>query len=829
MLARHWSRLRAALLAALLACLPVVAFAQEPSGPPVVEHNPFEDLPKGHPAYAAIEELVRTGILEGYPDGMFRGDKVITRYDLALSMARAAQRLEDLKREGRPPTPEEQQLIDQLNREVGVELGLLGVRVESLERRVAASETRANNLELQKSNVSIAGFYRLENSFVFDPVDFGNYPFVRELNPFLFLRDRGLVPLKQEVFLRFTGRPVLDGLAVKNVDAFAELRGIIVGNGGISPQFNFSPNPVRAPTQAGDVLDDFPTLVNDEARVFINRAHFVTRTKNLNFRAFSNESATDLTDPNVLFTVDTLAPFAGVEATGAIQKFSYFTSVLKDIRQTVQSGLNERDVRLFDEQSNQTSDIYTLRMTYEPFKEPDSKPTPKTLTFGGTFVERALNYTVENDFFRTMAWDISYVNRRDGRLDTVLTFLHNQAPGDLLDTAVKFDGSYAKDGFLATLKAYRFGPEFRTDVAQNQFVDSDVSFNFHRLVTPGLVNKPLGTEFPDRIEGLPDPSNKGERLLRLQLKNDWQGKNLNSIQNLVLSSLWETKSWARDQQNPLFNDDENGHRFYVQAVADITRRWHVEANSEVQKDIRIDLRNPGTKDPEERGAFTNVFRSDWRLRDNLSFIAEFQHRIDLDSIDNDNKTFRAFRQKYEFPWQAHRRFFLKLTIEHIAGSDLQAFFLPVNPIGERDLTRQVYETNWVIFPKWSLKGLWVTQKTENARLLAPSPNGNIRVEDNITNIAVAENIFNFTPALKLRHIFAIQNTNLVNHDVQPLFLENIDVTNNFAELVYTPTPGTEMRMTYGFEFENPNDPFDNGPAKFFRTQEVVQFKAQTDF
>lgn len=827
MRARYGSWLWAAFLAALLACAPVAAPAQ-PAGPPIVEHNPFDDLPKGHPAYAAIEDLVRGGIMEGYPDGMFRGDKVITRYDLALSMARTAQRLEDMKREGRPPTPEEQQLIDQLNREVGVELGLLGVRVESLERRVAASETRANNLEQQKSNVAIAGFYRLENSFVFSPVDFGNYPFVRETNPFLNLRDRGIVPLKQEVFLRFTGRPVLDGLVVKNVDAFAELRGLIVGNGGVHPTFSFSPNPSRAATVAGDTLDDFGGLIEDEARVFINRAHFQTRTKNLNFRAFSNESATDLTDPNVLFTVDTLAPYSGVEANGAISKLGYFTSVLKDIRLTAQSGLDARDVRLFDESARETSDIYTLRLTYEPFKQ-GGRPTPLGLVFGGTYVERALNYTVENDFFRTIAWDVSYINRKNGRLDTVLTFLHNQAPGDLLDTAVKFDGSYAKDGFLATVKGYRFGPEFRTDVAQNQFVDSDVSFNFHRQVTPGLVPPNPGAVIVDKIVGLPDPSNKGERLLRLQLKNDWQGKNLNSIQNLVLSSLWETKSWARDQRNPLMNDDENGNRFYVQAIADITRRWHIEANSEVQKDIRTDLRQPGTKDAEERGAFTNTFRSDWRIQNNLSFITEFQFRSDLDSVDNDGKTFRAFRQKYEIPWQPHRRFFLKLTVEHIAGSDLQAFFLPVNPIGERDLTRQVYETNWVILPKWSLKGLWVTQKTENARLLAPSPGGNIRIEDNITNIAVAENIFNFTPALKLRHIFAIQNTNLVNHDVQPLFLENLDITNNFAELIYTPTPGTEMRVTYGYEFENPNDPFDNGPAKFFRTQEVVQFKAQTDF
>src|SRR5207247_230047 len=114
------------------------------------------------------------------------------------------------------------------------------------------------------------------------------------------------------------------------------------------------------------------------------------------------------------------------------------------------------------------------------------RPAPTNLVFGSSYVERALDYSVPNDFFRTIAWDVQYANRKNGRLDAVLTFLLNQAPPDLRDNAIKFDATYAKNGFLGTLKAYRFGPEFRTDVAQNQFVDTDVSFNFHRMVTPGI-------------------------------------------------------------------------------------------------------------------------------------------------------------------------------------------------------------------------------------------------------------------------------------------------------------------------------------------------------
>jgi hypothetical protein len=789
-----------------------------------IRENPFEDIPKGHPAYAAIERLVRSGLIEGFPDGTFKGDKVITRYDLALMMARAMGRIEDLKAQGRPVSAEEQQLIDKLTREVGVELGLFGVRLDSLERRVATSEGRADRLELLKSNVSLGGFYRLENSFVFRPVNYSDYPFVREVDPFFVLRDRGLIPMRQEVFLRFSGRPVLDGLPVKSVDAFAEVRGLIVGNGGLHPTFGFSPNPARTPTIPGDLLDDFATSVQDDARVFFNRAHFLVRTKRMNFRAFANESATDLTDPNVLFTVDTLPPFSGLEANGGIKKLSYTTSVMRDIQLRQPTGIDPRDITRFEPESKRTSDVYTMRLTYEPNKgDPGSRG--RSWLFGGTFVEHPFRYDLVNDFFRTLAWDVQYVNHRNGRLDAIVTFLHSQGRSelgqpDLLDTAFKLDSSYVKDGFVANLKVYSFGSDFRTDVAQNQFVDSDVSFNFHRAVTRGL---------PDRIAGLPDPANRGEQLLRLQLKNEWQGRNLKSIRNLILSALWEIKSWQRDPRNPLMNDDENASRFYIQALTDITRRWHVELFSEIQKDARIDTRVQAVRDSDETGTINNTFRSDWRIQDNLSFITEFQLKDDLDSLDSDGRHFKMIRQKYELPWQAHRRFFLKGTFEKITNSDLQLVSVPITPINERNLGRQVYEMNWVILPKWALKVLWVTQITRNNRLLAPSEGRLARVEDNNTNIAVFENVFNFTPALKLRYIYQDQNTNLFVTGRPPLFLSDIVISNNFAELIYTPSPGSELRLSYGYEFENPNDPFDNGPAKFWRTEQIIQVKAQTDF
>lgn len=45
-------------------------------------------VPENHWAYAAVTELMQEGILEGYPDGTFRGKRAITRNEFAAAMRR---------------------------------------------------------------------------------------------------------------------------------------------------------------------------------------------------------------------------------------------------------------------------------------------------------------------------------------------------------------------------------------------------------------------------------------------------------------------------------------------------------------------------------------------------------------------------------------------------------------------------------------------------------------------------------------------------------------------------------------------------------------------
>lgn len=50
--------------------------------------NPFSDVSTNHWAYDAIVKVLASGILDGYPDGTFKGNKAVSRYEIAVIVAR---------------------------------------------------------------------------------------------------------------------------------------------------------------------------------------------------------------------------------------------------------------------------------------------------------------------------------------------------------------------------------------------------------------------------------------------------------------------------------------------------------------------------------------------------------------------------------------------------------------------------------------------------------------------------------------------------------------------------------------------------------------------
>src|SRR5665213_2754301 len=79
---------RAAVLAAALVC---AAFAGAPLR---AAATPFADVPANHWAYAAIQSLAADGLIDGYPDGAFKGDRALTRYEMAAIVARVIAKIE---------------------------------------------------------------------------------------------------------------------------------------------------------------------------------------------------------------------------------------------------------------------------------------------------------------------------------------------------------------------------------------------------------------------------------------------------------------------------------------------------------------------------------------------------------------------------------------------------------------------------------------------------------------------------------------------------------------------------------------------------------------
>lgn len=56
----------------------------------------FKDVSPDHWAYKAIEKVVSTGLMEGYPQGTFEGKRPITRYEMAIIVARLVAKLEEI-------------------------------------------------------------------------------------------------------------------------------------------------------------------------------------------------------------------------------------------------------------------------------------------------------------------------------------------------------------------------------------------------------------------------------------------------------------------------------------------------------------------------------------------------------------------------------------------------------------------------------------------------------------------------------------------------------------------------------------------------------------
>lgn len=111
-----------ALIVMFIFSLGATAFAASPS---------FNDVPKDHWAYKAVNNLVKAGLVEGYDDKTYRGDKAITRYEFAIVTTKALENYDKANTANK-------EAIDKLTREFATELNTLGTRVTKVENKIGS-------------------------------------------------------------------------------------------------------------------------------------------------------------------------------------------------------------------------------------------------------------------------------------------------------------------------------------------------------------------------------------------------------------------------------------------------------------------------------------------------------------------------------------------------------------------------------------------------------------------------------------------------------------------------------------------------------------------
>lgn len=122
----------------------------------------FSDVPKDHWAYEALDYLAKEGVVDGYTDGTFEGNRTMSRYEMAAIVYKACQN-ENISIGGRA-------VLDKLRAEYDAEIKQLNTRVDKVEKDVE---------EMQKFGVK--GFFRVQYAVDANSNPTGNKRFFAEL------------------------------------------------------------------------------------------------------------------------------------------------------------------------------------------------------------------------------------------------------------------------------------------------------------------------------------------------------------------------------------------------------------------------------------------------------------------------------------------------------------------------------------------------------------------------------------------------------------------------------------------------------------------------
>jgi hypothetical protein len=151
-----------------LAIIPLALMSITMAGTPVLTGTvhaaaiqSFSDVPANHWAYDAVAKLAKAGLVEGYPDKSFQGNKTLSRYELAFIVAKAMDKFDAADEDNK-------QLIDKLSVEFAVELNRLGARVAKVETKTNTWISGETRMRFVSDDPTPAGGKKLNAADRFD-------------------------------------------------------------------------------------------------------------------------------------------------------------------------------------------------------------------------------------------------------------------------------------------------------------------------------------------------------------------------------------------------------------------------------------------------------------------------------------------------------------------------------------------------------------------------------------------------------------------------------------------------------------------------------------
>ena len=750
-------------LATLLCLLfPLVAFAQSAA---------FQDLPKDHWAYTDVDFLISQGYMEGYPDGTFKGRKVTTRYDVALILARILKRMEEKKATIDAASEEERAALSRLTKEFRDELGLLDVRVDSLERRMVDNENKVKDLESMMPKMKVTGFYRGRGQYILEPETVNK----NEGGSDASFSDPGLVTFYQQLYLKFTGKPFGD-----KIETFYELLGYISGRTWNQAVYNNAGNSGQNPF---DNVDDYVRYIQNDNYVRSNKLHLISKAKSMKVRVFAGESVTGLDNPMNLLTEDSdvLQPYQGVEVSGSESGVSYQGSVLKsDIIKTY----------------SDTSNMVTGRVVW---KLPE-KFSEDTFSIGTTYAEKIFDYKTRGNSNTTRGVDLNYSTDRAGKITGTAEFLTSNAyltdtadnqKRNLGDEGSRFDISVQNGGFTGTVKHYDFGRHFRAMMAPVWAYDVGDTEGY-----PNNLNV-------DSNYGR--PNFEGEKLTRFSVNYDFGNKLLAMANNLSVEATYLSKTWEVDPNKAYDTDGYSGRKFTFQLLSDFTD----------STTLKYDFTQKWDALKDEQGWISNAVELNLKLSDSISSKGKMFVLGDPDDIfEQDGETYEYNERVgyFEVNSDINPRVFVKGSVEHQVRW--------VSSPKENTRVDYIGEATYNLTSTTSLTG--GVQHVDYVDSFDDS-------KSSLANAILAELKKNFTNKFRGR---AFYSRGII--DFKDGMTDSLDRENIYGELIYDVNKDATISFKFGYDYPDEwrwaVSSTDNGRDYVdIHTQKMFIFEAKSNF